>query len=77
MRKPPPQHANVLYHDLMEYLPDIPAAQAASTAFTLAQFSPDEVSMYWQKKLSIEMHEYDKNDSNTIIITILIVKASL
>ena len=45
MRKPPPQHTNVLYHDLLEYLPDIPtAAESSSITFTLAQFSPDEVS---------------------------------
>ena len=45
MRKRPPQHANIMYRDLMEYLPDIPtAAQASSITFSLAQFSPDEVS---------------------------------
>ena len=45
MRKEPPKRGNVLYHDLMEYLPDISTAAMATTiTFSLAQFSPDEVS---------------------------------
>lgn len=44
MRKHPPKHSNIMYCDLMEYLPDIPtAAQASSITFSLAQYSPDEV----------------------------------
>ena len=44
MRKAPPKRSNVLYRDLMEYLPDInTAGMASSITFTLAQFSPDEV----------------------------------
>ena len=44
MRKPPPKRSNIMYRDLMEYLPDIPtAAQASSITFSLAQYSPDEV----------------------------------
>ena len=44
MRKHPPKHSNIMYRDLMEYLPDIPtAAQASSITFSLAQYSPDEV----------------------------------
>ena len=46
MRKEPPKKKQILYRDLMEYLPDINTAAMASTiTFSLAQFSPDEVSV--------------------------------
>lgn len=44
MRKPPPEQKDVLYYNLLDYLPDIAtAAQASSITFSLAQFSPEEV----------------------------------
>ena len=60
MRKPPPQHTSVLYHDLLEYLPDIPtAAESSSITFTLSQFSPDEVnSPYYTCWMSILIQKF-------------------